>query len=34
MPVYLNKGDRFRMKQYVLRPLDKVYVSIAEPNQP
>ena len=34
MPVYLNKGDRFRMKQYVLRPFDKVYVSIAEPNQP
>ena len=32
-PLFINLGDKFRPKQYVLRPKDKVYVSIAEPNQ-
>ena len=34
LPLFINVGDRFKPKQYVLRPNDKVYVSIAEPNQP
>ena len=34
VPIIINLGDKFRFKQYILRPKDKVYVSIAEPNQP
>lgn len=34
VPIFINMGDKFRIKQYILRPNDKVYISIAEPNQP
>lgn len=34
VPIFINLGDKFHIKQYVLRPGDKLYVSIAEPNQP
>ena len=34
LPIYINYGNRFRILRYVLRPKDKIYVSIAEPNQP
>ena len=32
-PLFINEWDRFHIKQYILRPGDKVYMSIAEPNQ-
>ena len=34
IPIFINVGERFEPVRYVLRPQDKVYVSIAEPNQP
>ena len=34
IPIYINAGDKFRIHQYILEPEDKVYISIAEPNQP
>ena len=34
IPIFINVGDKFHIKQYILMPEDKVYISIAEPNQP
>ena len=35
LPIYINLGeDRFHLDRYTLGKGDKLYVSIAEPNQP
>jgi len=34
IPIYINAGNKFDPKRYILRPDDKLYIGIAEPNQP
>ena len=34
LPLFINAGDKFDFKRYLLRPGDKIYFSVAEPNQP
>ena len=34
IPIFINVGERFEPVRYILRPEDKVYVGIMEPNHP